>query len=63
MHFSFAPGASWESVSEIPSKWSRIDEKAVVLNGRKFDEVDQDAFMRQACNVQYKKKQAAVLLR
>jgi hypothetical protein len=38
--FQLAPGASWESVSEStsenPSKWSRLDNEAVVLNERKF---------------------------
>jgi hypothetical protein len=65
--FQLAPDTSWESVptspSKTPSKWSRMEERAVVLNGRKFEEVGQEAFMRRACNVQYTKKQAVVLLR
>ena len=63
--FQLAPDSSWESEptspSKTPSKWSRIEERAVVLNGRKFEEVGPEVFIRRACNVQYTKKQAVAL--
>ena len=63
--FQLAPAASWqsESPSGTPSNWSRVDELGLLLNDKRFEEVQRDAFMRRACNVQYKKKQAVVLLR